>query len=118
MIYRLQETGSERPRRITIGLVERSLGLSKRGLQQCPLCLAEIRKHTESQTEYWSREILWAVRKIDVDGLPMNITQVKKLTNLRQKNLIACLPYLQKLSKTKIDPYIDTILSLFQNTEN
>lgn len=117
-ISRLQGTGSERPQRITVGLIERSLGLSKSGLRQCPLCLAEIRKHTESQTEYWSREILWAVRKIDVDGLPMNITQVKKLTNLRQKNLIACLPYLQKLSKTKIDPYIDTILSLFQNTEN
>ncbi len=117
-ISRLQRTDLDRPQRITVGMIERSLGLSKRGLRQCPLCLAEINKHTESHTEYWSREILWAVRKIDADGLPMNITQIKKLTNLRHKNLLACLPYLQEQAKNKNDPCIDIILTLFQSTGN
>lgn len=107
---------AERPQKITVGLVERCLELPKRGLRQCPLCLAEIQKHTESQEEYWTREILWAVRTIVTDGQPLNVTQIKKLTNLRNKNLLASLPHLQKLAKSERNPYAETALLLFLET--
>lgn len=104
---------AERPQKITVGLVERCLELPKRGLRQCPLCLAEIQKHAESQEEYWTGEILWAVRTIVTDGQPLNVTQIKKLTNLRNKNLLNCLPHLQEIAKSERNPDAETALLLF-----
>ena len=115
IISRLQE--ADRPQRITVGLIERCLGLSKRGLRQCPLCLSEIQKHKETQVEFWSREILWASKRIIEDGQPLNITRIKKLTNLRQENLLACLPNLQEIARSESSPHTKVILALFQNID-
>jgi len=114
-ISKLKNT--DRPQKITVGLVERCLELPKSGLRQCPLCLAEIQKHAESQEEYWSREILWAVKTIVTDGQPLNVTRIKRLTNLRNKNLMNCLPYLQELTKSEKNPDADSVLVLFQDAD-
>lgn len=111
-ITKLQNT--DRPQRITVGLVERCLGVTKNGLRQCPLCLAEIQKHTESQEEYWTREILWAVRTIITNGQPLNVTRIKRLIHLRDKNFTNCLPHLQELAKSEKNPCAETALRLFQ----
>lgn len=112
IISKLLDT--DRPQRITVSLVEHCLELPKGGLRQCPLCLAEIQKHTESQEEYWTREILWAVRTIVTDRQSLNVTHIKKLTNLRNKNFVNCLPHLQELAKSQRNPYAKTALALFQ----
>ena len=110
-ISKLQAT--ERPQRISVGLVERCLGLSKRGLRQCPLCLSEIQKHCEPQERYWAREIIWAVKKSIGDNTPLNVTRILHMTNLRKRNLSACLPYLEQISSAENTNYASTALSLF-----
>lgn len=111
IISKLQN--AERPQRITVSLVERCLGMSKKGLRQCPLCLAEIQKHYESQEAYWAREIIWAVQKCHSDNTPLSVTRLLHMTNLRKQNLSSCLLYLEEIASAENTHYVSTALSLF-----
>ena len=58
------------------------------------MCKAEIQKHMETKEQYWAREVIWAVRKIKSDNLPVNRTAIQRLTNMRKENLQACIPHI------------------------
>ena len=60
-----------------------------------PKCLAEIRKHEESQEQYWAREVVWAVHHIENRGDTVSFRKIRELTNIRRKNLERCMSYIQ-----------------------
>lgn len=100
LICKMTGDGTTRPVKITIGLVERHLGLPKKGLRYCPRCRAEILKYSETQEEYWARELVWAVNTILRDGRTPNITTIQRITNMRKSYIVACLPYINKYCDT------------------
>lgn len=61
-----------------------------------PRCLAEIRQHEESQEQYWAREVVWAVRRIEDSGSILTWRKVRDLTNLRPQNFRICLPFVYR----------------------
>ena len=90
----LRVSTEQRPVRITVGMVERILELPKNGLRNYPLCRAEILKHTETQEQYWARELIWAAETMLCTKDIVHMTGLMKLTNMRVKNILAALPYL------------------------
>lgn len=102
-IQRLQGDGTTRPKRVTVSAIERMLNLSSKSISMhLPKCLTEIRKHEESQEQYWAREVIWAVRQIENRGDTISFRKIRELTNLRRKNLECCLPYICNYSDTSI----------------
>ena len=93
-----------RPIKISVGLIERLLDYPKKSLYNCPKCMAAIQKNYESQEEYWAREIIWSIKLIKSEGLPINYTNIQRITNIRKTNMKQCLPYLN--TETNKDIYI------------
>lgn len=94
-VKELKGDGATRPRRVTVFAVEKMLNLtSKKITLYLPKCLAEIRKHEESQEQYWAREVVWAANQIAACGSTLVWRRVRELTNMRRKNFEACVPYL------------------------
>ena len=90
----------ERPQRVSIGYVERVLGLKEGQLSHLSKCTAYLNNHIVSKEEHWARCIAWAVNRLNRQNKPVHITNIQKLTNIRKKNLLLAIPYLNK--------YIDT----------
>lgn len=109
LICKLRGDTSIRPAKITVGMIERHLGLPKKGLQNCPKCRAEILRYSESQEQFWARELIWAVNAIIDQGNSLNITQIMKITNMRKKNIVACLPYLSQYANADTVSLIKSI---------
>lgn len=94
VISDLLQVSNKRPVKISIGMVERLLGMPKSGLRNYPLCRAEIMKYTESQEQYWARELVWAANTMLARSGVIHMTGLMKLTNMRVKNITASIPYL------------------------
>lgn len=98
-----------RPKKITIATIERALELPNKRISDClPKCKAEIKQYEESYEQYWAREVVWAINKINKEGSTLNWKQIRNLTNMRKDNIIACLPYLS----TEIADIIRSIIQL------
>ena len=80
----------EKPKKVTKRKVERLLELPKGRLDLLPKCEQEILKYQETQEEYWSREVLWAVQYLDQNGEPLNFNRIILLTNITRDNLKSC----------------------------
>lgn len=94
-IRQLQGDGTTRPKKVTAFAVEKMLNLSSKKISlNLPQCLAEIRKHEESQQQYWAREIVWAVRQVMGTGGAVTWRRVRELTNMRRRDYESCLPYI------------------------
>ena len=109
-ICQLQGDDTSRPVKISIGTIERYLKLPKNGLRNYPLCRAEIQKHTETQEQYWTRELIWAAKTIMENGQPLHLTAIKKLTNMRSAYITACIPHLDMYGDAQIVTRIKGLL--------
>jgi len=102
-IRRLQGDGTTRPKRVTVFAVEKMLHLtSKKVSLYLPQCLAEIRKHEESQEQYWAREVVWAANQLRAAGSPLVWRRIRELTNMRRRDLEACLPYVSRCADEEL----------------
>jgi len=100
-IRQLQGDGTTRPRRVTVFAVEKILHLSSKKISlYLPRCLAEIRRHEESQEQYWAREVVWAANWLIAAGTPLVWRRIRELTNMRPENYRACLPYVANYADT------------------
>lgn len=70
--------------------------LPDKRFEKLPRCREEIKEHTEPQKEYWAREAVWAYRKLVREGRPVNWTQIRRLTNMKNVDFQGCKPYLRK----------------------
>lgn len=95
-IANIQRDINARPVKITAGLMERMLNLPEKRLNHCPMCMNEIKNHSESQEEYWAREVVWAFNMANKYGKIFNFSYLWKLTNIRKQNLLRCLLYIDK----------------------
>ena len=75
-----------------------------------PLCRAEVLKYQESQEQYWARELVWTVHKIQKEGKILNWKQVRTLTNMRKDNVLVCLPYLKVIAEPELYELVQTLL--------
>lgn len=106
-VKELQGDGITRPKRVTVFAVEKMLNLtSKKITLYLPKCLAEIRKHEESQEQYWAREVVWAANQIIASRSTLVWRRVRELTNMRRKNFEACVPYLSYYADSKLQKQI------------
>lgn len=83
----------ERPRRVTLGAVERTLSLPKKQIYKLPRCKAYIEKHAESYEQYWAREVVWAARILTTEG-KLNYTSIQNRINLDRAQFIRCIPFI------------------------
>lgn len=110
-IRQLQGDEVSRPKKVTVFAVEKMLNLpSKRISLYLPMCKAEIKKHEESQEQYWAREVVWAVNKIIREGDVLNWKHIRNLTNMRKCDLVACIPYLDMFTDGKLIKQIKELL--------
>lgn len=88
IIGQMKEENDERPTRITKSAVCRLLEFSYEWYKECPMCNEAVMKQTEPYGEYWARELVWAVKKLQRENREIHITNIYKLTNLRKQNVI------------------------------
>ena len=83
----------DRPTKISIGLVERLIGLKECQLKKMPLCLEFVKAHMVPQEEHWGRVIAWAINILDLEDRTINITRIMEKTNIRKENVLLALNY-------------------------
>lgn len=96
-VSQLQGKAGGRPHRVTEAAVCKALGFPDKRLLLLPKCREEVLRHKEAQEQYWARECVWAVSKIEREGKTLNWKQIRVLTNMRKENFTACLPYLEDM---------------------
>ena len=94
LIDEMEGDGSTRPCRVSSGRVERLLGLKEGQLMRLTQCMNYMLAHIVSVEEHWMRTLVWAVRELKRDGETVNRTGILRLTNLRVKNIMSALNYL------------------------
>lgn len=82
--------GTQRPKKVTKYSVCRALNLPSKSFEHLPLCNEEILKYSESQEQYWAREVIWAVNKILLEDDNVNWKKIRCLTNIRKENFQQC----------------------------
>ena len=93
----------EPPKRVTVYAIERILKLPSKQIQKLPKCRTEVLKHSETQTQFWARKIEWAVKKLVAENQPINLKHIRTLTNMRKKNILSVIPYLEDEIKEKVN---------------
>ncbi len=106
----LQGSRITRPKKITVYAVARQMNVHSKYFDNLPLCKQEILKYYECQEEYWAREVVWAVQKIQSEGQPLNWKYIRNLTNLRNENFQVCKPYLEMCADAEIAERIKELL--------
>ena len=94
LIDEMEGDGSTRPCRVSVGRVERLLGLKERQLMHLTQCMNYMLSHIVTVEEHWMITLVWAVRELKRDGETVNRTGILRLTNLRVKNIMSALNYL------------------------
>ena len=108
-IRRCNQDSTQRPVKITVGMVERRLGLPIKGLKNCRQCLAEIAKYAETQEEHWARVVAWAVDCLLCGGSGLTLSKILKLTNIRKRDFESCLPYLSRFADSQTVSLIESL---------
>ena len=52
------------------------------------LCMDEINRYYETQEQYWTREVIWAVKQIQMNDETLNFKHIRNYTNLRKEDLV------------------------------
>lgn len=89
-----------RPEKLSFAKVEKALGLPQKQIYKLPKCNSYIKKRIETQTEFWAREIEWAVNELIQENKPLNTSRIMKLTNMRLRDIEVSFSYI-KNPKTK-----------------
>jgi hypothetical protein len=100
-ISQLQGDGTTRPKKVTTFAVEKILQLSSKKISlHLSKCLAEIQQHEESQEQYWARGRMKNI------GINLTWRKVRDLTNMRRRDLVACLPYIFDYAESELTEQI------------
>lgn len=95
-------TKEGRPEKLSYKKVNNALDLPSKTIFKLPKCKNIIEKNLESQKEYWAREVVWAVNETRNNNENLNWKHIRKLTNIRPRDLVACLPYIEDVEIEKI----------------
>lgn len=95
-VKKIYGEGDDRPRKISLNAISKSLHVDIHKLKKMERCMAVINQYYESQEEYWAREIVWAVKMIEKNGDALNNRRIRNLTNLRRDNMLDSMKELEK----------------------
>lgn len=109
-IKQLQGDGHTRPKKVTVFAVEKILGLPCKRIDNLPQCKAEIQRYYETQQEYWAREVIWAAKGVIANNEPFNWKHLRAKTNMRKRDLAACIPYLNQYGDNSLIQQIKSLL--------
>lgn len=101
-IEKIRADTLSRPIRITQGLIERRLKVPKKRLNNCPLCLNEIKKYHESQEQHWARVVKWAVGMLMQEGKEINISNIIHRSNTNKRNVYNCIEELSLIADVEV----------------
>ena len=86
-----------RPEKLSFAKIQKALNLPQKQLNKLPLCKTYIEKHLESQSEFWAREVEWAVSVLTQENRPISRSRIIKMTNMRPNDLECCCPHIKNL---------------------
>lgn len=98
--------GDLQPHKITPNLICKRLDLPDKQLEKLPMCKQEIDKYQETQQQFWARKVIWATRKTLSEGQPLTWRRIRDLTNMRNVNFTACLPFIDEYSEEELTKMI------------
>ncbi|WP_026659822.1 TniQ family protein [Butyrivibrio sp. AC2005] len=85
-----------RPHRVTLMGVEKTLGIPSGRLKRMPKCLSVIQSYSETQEEYWVREVLWCIKKLESDDTPLVWRRIRDTINIDKASFMKILPMLEE----------------------
>ena len=104
-----------RPEKLSFRKVEKALSLPQKRFNYLPKCKKYIERHWESQPEFWAREVVWAVKDVQLDNLTINWKNIHLKTSLRFSNLEACYPYIKDTETKQI---IGNVIATLSSQDN
>ena len=87
---------SDKPIRITLGSVARHVGLKSKQIDKLTQCKAEIMRNCQSQEVFWAEKVLWAWKKLSIEGRSISIKQIRLKTNMSTEQMKRCMGELEK----------------------
>ena len=90
---------SDKPQRITVGGVARLVGLKSKQIDKLPICYAEIKKHCQSQENFWAEKVLWAWGVLSKEGRIISIKQMRLKTNMSTEQIRRTMAELSSVNK-------------------
>lgn len=100
LVNDMSRFGAGRPQKVSLGRIERLLGLKEAQLSKLPACTKYIQDHTITQEEFWAFTIAWAIDKLKKERQPIHLTNIYNYTNIRKKDL--------KTATQHLDKYLDS----------
>lgn len=91
--------GEERPKKVSKGAVSKKLSLPDKYIINLPKCMNIIEQYSETQEEYWAREIAWAVKKLVSDNKVLNWKNIRNLINISREDLDRAWKYIDSDTK-------------------
>lgn len=90
----MKEKAGERPVKITKFLVAEQLEIPPKSFERLKRCTDYVNSFEETREEFWAREIIWAITKIEKEGSELYYTAVRRLLNVKRKHIAAALPFI------------------------
>lgn len=94
IVTSMKEKAGERPVKITKYYVAEQLEISPKSFERLKRCTDYVNSFEETQEEFWAREIIWAITKIEKEGSELYYTAVRRLLNVKRKQIAAALPFI------------------------
>ena len=98
-----------KPKRITINAVSQKLGLKSKQIDHLPQCLSLIKKHCQSQEEFWCEKVAWAWGIVSKENTNPSIKKLRLKTNMSTEQIRRCLPELEKYDSSVYRSIIDML---------
>ena len=99
-IEQLHGDGFTRPKNVTVHEVERLLNIPSRRISlYLPQCYRMIKQNKETKSQHLARVIVWAVKQLQAENVPISWQRIYELTNLRPASFRACLPYVSSCQR-------------------
>lgn len=86
---------TDRPRRLSVKLVERNLNLPQKQLSKLPKSYEYVQSRMMSMPEHWARSVIWAYYDMTASSTPMSRYKILKRLGMRSGDLERCLPYIK-----------------------
>ena len=87
-----------RPQKLSMAKIQKKLGLRPKQIDMLPECKKYILDYTESQTQYWAREIEWLIPVLHGQGIVITKNRIVKALNLRKNDILESVPFIQDAS--------------------
>ena len=94
LIDAMNSISNNRPSKVSIGRVERLLGLKEGQIENLPMCKEYVKQNSISQQQFWALTLEWALNRLIIEGKPIHYTNLHRLTNMRKRYIESALPFL------------------------